>query len=157
MIQQIIDDAKAVEAEAIVAEEDAQKSYEAFVKDTNASIEEKTKDIVNKSEEKGKLEEELTKAQQELEDVTTNLDGLSAENADLHKECDFVMKNFEIRQTARDQEIEALKQVIAILSGAKFSGFLQSSAFADDSGTLDSGDSDAQSGVDPLQAFLGDQ
>merc|ERR1719386_515270 len=41
MIQQIINDAKAMEAEAIRAEEDAQKAYEDFVKETNASIETK--------------------------------------------------------------------------------------------------------------------
>merc|ERR1711972_1280652 len=38
MMQQIIDDAKAMEAEAIRSEEDAQKAYEDFVKETNASI-----------------------------------------------------------------------------------------------------------------------
>merc|ERR1719155_84267 len=41
MIQQIINDAKAMEAETIRSEEDAQKAYEDFVKDTNGSIEEK--------------------------------------------------------------------------------------------------------------------
>merc|ERR1711957_935109 len=44
MIQQIINDAKAMEAEVIRAEEDAQKAYEDFVKETNASIETKTKE-----------------------------------------------------------------------------------------------------------------
>merc|ERR1719148_188214 len=39
MIQQIISDAKAMEAEAIRSEEDAQKAYEDFVKETNNSIE----------------------------------------------------------------------------------------------------------------------
>merc|ERR1719217_596244 len=111
MIQQIINDAKAMEAEAIKSEEDAQKAYEDFVKDTNASIEEKQKDIINKSEDK--------------ENVIIELEQLSNENADLHKSCDFVVKNFEIRQTARDEEIEALKQAKAILSGAKFDAFLQ--------------------------------
>merc|ERR1712045_17898 len=38
MISQIISDAKAMEAEAIRSEEDAQKAYEDFVKETNASI-----------------------------------------------------------------------------------------------------------------------
>merc|ERR1719182_435176 len=38
MIQQIINDAKAMEAEAIRAEEDAQKAYEDFVKETNSSV-----------------------------------------------------------------------------------------------------------------------
>merc|ERR1719371_119958 len=45
MIQQIINDAKAMEAETIRSEEDAQKAYEDFVKDTNASIEEKSKTL----------------------------------------------------------------------------------------------------------------
>merc|ERR1719265_2104641 len=51
MIQQIINDTKAMEAEAIKAEEDAQKAYEDFVKDTNTSVEEKTVSITNKTEE----------------------------------------------------------------------------------------------------------
>merc|ERR1712151_1339992 len=42
MIQQIIDDAKAMEAEAIRSEEDAQKAYEGLVKETNTSIEAKS-------------------------------------------------------------------------------------------------------------------
>merc|ERR1719350_478042 len=65
MIQQIISDAKAMEAEAIRSEEDAQKAYEDFVKETNASIEAKSKEIVNKSELKAKAEVELVKTKEE--------------------------------------------------------------------------------------------
>jgi len=126
MIQQIINDAKAMEAEAIRSEEDAQKAYEDFVKETNSSIEEKSKDIVNKSEEKAKAEGDLVQAQAEKESVMLELEQLSNYNAQLHQSCDFVTKNFEIRQTARDEEIEALKQAKAILSGADFQAFLQS-------------------------------
>jgi len=125
MIQQIINDAKAMEAEAIRSEEDAQKAYEDFVKETNASIEAKSKDIVNKSEEKAKAEGDLVEAQGEKESVMLELEQLSNYNAQLHQSCDFVMKNFEIRQTGRDEEIEALKQAKAILSGADFQAFLQ--------------------------------
>jgi len=125
MIQQIINDAKAMEAEAIRAEEDSQKSYEDFVKETNASIEEKSKAIVNKSEEKAKSETDLTQSNEDKEAVMLELEQLSNYNAELHQSCDFVMKNFEIRQTARDEEIEALKQAKAILSGADFNAFLQ--------------------------------
>merc|ERR1719361_1556838 len=124
MIQQIINDAKAMEAEAIRSEEDAQKAYEDFVKETNASIEAKSKEIVNKSEEKAKAEGELVEAK---EAVMLELEQLSNYNAELHQACDFVMNNFDIRQTARDEEIDALKQAKAILSGAKFEEFLQSS------------------------------
>merc|ERR1711920_6670 len=125
MIQQIINDAKAMEAEAIRAEEDAQKAYEDFVKETNASIEAKTKAIINKSEEKAKAETDLTQANADKEAVLLELEQLSNYNAELHQSCDFVVKNFEIRQTARDEEIEALKQAKAILSGAHFQAFLQ--------------------------------
>merc|ERR1719399_1427504 len=125
MIQQIINDAKAMEAGAIKSEEDAQKAYEDFVKETNASIEEKSKEIVNKSELKAKAEADKTEAEEAKENVMIELEQLSNEAADLHKACDFVMKNFEIRQTGRDEEIEALKQAKAILSGARFSDFLQ--------------------------------
>jgi len=125
MIQQIINDAKAMEAETIRSEEDAQKAYEDFVKETNASIEEKSKDIVNKSEQKAKAEQDLVQAQEEKEAVMLELEQLSNYNAQLHQSCDFVTKNFEIRQTARDEEIEALRQAKAILSGADFQEFLQ--------------------------------
>jgi len=127
MIQQIINDAKAMEAEAIRAEEDSQKAYEDFVKETNASIETKTKEIINKTEEKAKAETDLNQANEDKEAVLLELEQLSNYNAELHQSCDFVMKNFEIRQTARDEEIEALKQAKAILSGADFNAFLQSS------------------------------
>merc|ERR1711994_1245822 len=113
MIQQIISDAKAMESETIRSEEDAQKAYEDFVKETNNSIEAKTKDIINKSETEAK------------EGVLLELEQLANYNAELQQSCNLVLKNFEVRQTARDEEVEALRQAKAILSGAKFEEFLQ--------------------------------
>merc|ERR1711920_780994 len=127
MLQQIIADASAMEAETIRSEEDAQKAYEDFVKDTNASIEAKSKDIVNKSDRKAKAESDLVATKESKEATMLELEQLSNYNAQLHQSCDFVMKNFELRQTSRDEEVEALKQAKAILSGAKFEEFLQSS------------------------------
>merc|ERR1712151_257121 len=127
MIQQIISDAKAMEAETIRSEEDAQKAYEDFVKETNASIEAKSKEIVNKSEENAKAESDLVATKESKEATLLELEQLSNYNAQLHQSCDFVMKNFQLRQTSRDEEVEALKQAKAILSGAKFEEFLQSS------------------------------
>jgi len=125
MIQQIINDAKAMEAETIRSEEDAQKAYEDFVKETNASIEAKSKEIVNKSELKAKAETDLVETKEAKEAVMLELEQLSNYNAQLHQSCDFVLKNFDLRQTARDEEVEALRQAKAILSGAKFEEFLQ--------------------------------
>merc|ERR1712125_184855 len=73
MIQQIINDAKAMEAEVIRSEEDAQKAYEDFVKETNASIEAKSKDIVNKSEMRARAEEELVETKENKESVMLEL------------------------------------------------------------------------------------
>jgi len=126
MIQQIINDAKAMEAETIRSEEDAQKAYEDFVKETNASVESKSKDIVNKSETKAKAEADLVETKEKKESVMVELEQLSNYNAELHQSCDFITKNFDLRQTARDEEVEALRQAKAILSGAKFEEFLQS-------------------------------
>merc|ERR1711878_57573 len=125
MIQQIISDAKAMEAEAIRSEEDAQKAYEDFVKETNNSIEAKSSDIVNKSDLKAKAETDLVETKKAKEAVLLELEQLSNYNAELHQSCDFVLKNFDLRQTARDEEVEALRQAKAILSGAKFEEFLQ--------------------------------
>merc|ERR1711924_352854 len=88
MIQQIINDAKAMEAEAIQSEEDAQKAYEDFVKDTNASIEEKSKDIINKSELKAKAEADKTEAKENMEAVMLELEQLANYKAELHSSCD---------------------------------------------------------------------
>jgi len=127
LLQQIINDAKAMEAETIRSEEDAQKAYEDFVKETNGSIETKSKEIVDKSEIKAKAESDLVDAKEAKEATMLELEQLSNYNAELHQSCDFVMKNFEVRQTARDEEVEALRQAKAILSGAKFEEFLQGS------------------------------
>merc|ERR1712127_902528 len=125
LIQQIISDAKAMEAEAIRSEEDAQKAYEDFVKETNNSIEAKSRDIVNKSEDKAKREVDLVEAKEDKDAVLLELEQLSNYKAELEQSCNFVLKNFDVRQTARDEEVEALRQAKAILSGAKFEEFLQ--------------------------------
>merc|ERR1719486_646891 len=125
MIQQIISDAKAMEAETIRAEEDSQKAYEDFVKDTNGSVDEKNKDVVHKSKTKAKAEADLVQAKDDKSAVLLELEQLGNYKAELHGSCDFIVKNFEIRQSARDEEIEALKQAKAILSGANFSMLLQ--------------------------------
>jgi len=120
MIQQIINDAKAMEAEAIRSDEDAQQAYEAFSKETKSSIAANSKNIVNKMATKSKAQAGLVETKEDKRAVMLELEQLANTKAELHESCDFVMKNFEIRQTARDEEVEALNQAKAILSGAKF-------------------------------------
>merc|ERR1719453_2740046 len=110
MITQIVNDAKAMEAEAVHDEEDAQKAYESFVQETNASIDANNKNIVNKKESRATAEGDKAQAETDLDNTNTDLAMLANENADLHKSCDFTLKNFEINQEARGQEIDALGQ-----------------------------------------------
>merc|ERR1719298_293141 len=121
MMEGIITDAKIMETEAIKAEQDSQSAYESFVKNTNDSIASAQKAIVNMSEDKAKAEESLTQAEQDYKATMAELEQLASYAADLHKSCDFTLKNFDIRQEAMAQEIEALNQAKAVLSGADFS------------------------------------
>jgi len=125
MLEQIIREAKQLEGDAIKAEADSQKAYESFVKDSNKSIEEKTRDITNKSTEQAQAEADNTAAQEAKEAAMNEQQQNMNENSDLHKACDFTTKNFDIRQEARDQEVEALRQAKAILSGSMQGAFLQ--------------------------------
>jgi hypothetical protein len=124
MIEQVIADAKTLEAEAIQAETDAQKAYEAFVKDTNKSIEEANRSMTNKTEEKATAEADKTAAEQDKNSASNEQQQNQNENADLHKSCDFTLNNFEVKQAALEQEMEALGQAKAVLAGSGM-GFLQ--------------------------------
>merc|ERR1719183_946649 len=99
MIKQIIDDTKTMEAETIRAEEEGQKAYEDFVEDTSASVEAKSREIVDKSELKAKAEADKAEAESALEEVGFELDHLADAKLGLHQTCDFVLKNFDLRQT----------------------------------------------------------
>jgi len=126
MITQIIEDSKAMEAEAIKDETASQKAYEQYSRDTTDAINANRKDVVSKSEERSETEAERIETTESRDAAVKALGELAAYNADLHKDCDYVLKNFDIRQQARGDEIDALKQAKAILSGAKFENFLQS-------------------------------
>jgi hypothetical protein len=125
MIEQIIADAKAMEEDAIKAEEESQVAYETFVTETNAAIDAATKESITSAETKAKASAEKAETEMARDGVVSEIEALIGENADLHKSCDYTLKNFDLRQAARQSEMEALKQALSILSGASFSAFLQ--------------------------------
>ena len=96
-----------------------------FVQETNDTTQEKQRAIVSKEGAVATAEGDLATAHKEHEGKEIDLAQLANAAADLHKSCDFTLKNFDIRQEARSQEIEALQQAKAILSGANFNAFLQ--------------------------------
>merc|ERR1719364_591395 len=126
MIQSIVDDAKAMEAEALSGEEQAQQAYEDFVKDTNEAVLTLQKDNASKTEEKAREEQGKVQEDTTTDEKTADIEQLKKESLDLHMDCDYMLKNFEMRLEARDAEVDALKQGLATFSGATFSAFLQS-------------------------------
>jgi hypothetical protein len=124
MIKQVIADAARMEKDAIQAEQDSQAAYESFVQESNNSVATKQRSITNKMEAKAEADAGKTAAIEDQKVAEADLQRMKNEEADLHKSCDFVLQNFEIRQAARAQEVEALRQAKAILSGATFTAFL---------------------------------
>ena len=120
MLQKLIDDSKAMEAESVRAEKSAQKAYEAFSADTTASVEKKETAIMDKKAEKAGLEKTLVQTRKGREGAEDALSNLADTKAGLHESCDFLMKNFEARQAARTDEMDSVKKAKAILSGATF-------------------------------------
>merc|ERR550514_735568 len=118
MLEMIIEDSKAVEADAVTEEQTSQKDYETFVNDSNDTIKKLGEQIVAKSEEKGAAEVEKENDLVSKKNAEDELEQLAGVLAALHGECDFVMKNFDLRQKARLAEIEAIQEAKAILSGA---------------------------------------
>merc|ERR1719426_289353 len=117
MIDNLIHDAALLEKEAITDENTAQADYEAYVTDSNESMDAKIRSLTNLAETKAPTETELQDTTTSSEQAASDLESLAGVAADLHKACDFTLKNFDIRQEARGQEIEALQQALAILSG----------------------------------------
>jgi hypothetical protein len=119
MIEKLIYDAKELEAESKKAEAESQAAYETFVADTNASVKELQEAVTTKTEEKAKAEKEKVETEEALQMTMTDLEDLAKYKAGLHEECDYLLKNFGIRQEGRQAEIEALQQAKQILSGAQ--------------------------------------
>jgi hypothetical protein len=61
----------------------------------------------------------LVTAKGDMKGTMADLESLNNINKQTHWDCDFLTQNFETRQEARAQEIEALSQSVAMLSGAK--------------------------------------
>merc|ERR1719335_2177940 len=118
MIEGVIADSKKLEAEAIAAEQDSQTAYMNFMKESNESITKLSEAISNMNKAKAAAEEELSQAKTDIDQTNKELLDLHDTETDLHDSCDYLLKNFFVRQEARQAEINALGEAKAILSGA---------------------------------------
>jgi len=108
-------------------EKNAQEDYEQFMKDSAEKRADDSKSIQDKLGNKAELADDLEKTTAALGDK--NKEKMASEEylGTLHLECDWLLKNFDLRKEARDGEIDALGKAKAVLSGADYS-FLQTSS-----------------------------
>jgi len=121
MIEKLIQEAKELIADSKKEEQSAQAGYEATVADTNDSVAALQAEITSKTKAKVAATKEQQETEADIADAAAELDGLNKYNGELHADCDYVLKNFDVRQKARGEEIEALQQAKQILSGANLS------------------------------------
>jgi len=119
LLEQIIGDSKALESEAVKAETTAQSDYEAMVKQSNELIADLTASVTSKTKNTSDANLDKTEAESNHLSAVGELESLAAYESDLHSQCDFVVKNFDIRQKARLQEMEAIQAAKGMLSGAQ--------------------------------------
>jgi len=119
MLEDVLADTRKTEDQSMASEADSQSAYENFMKDSNKSILQTTKSISDMTGARASAKEELSMAKTDFGQTMTELEGLDQTSADLHKSCDYTMKNFDARQKARADEMDALNEAKSILSGAK--------------------------------------
>ena len=120
LLQMVIDDAHREEVDLEADENKAQKMYGEFVGSSTASIEADRSSIAEKEKHTAETSSELSKTQESQLANGQMLESLEGTLTGLHAECDYVLKYFKLRQSARQEEMDSIEEAIAILSGAKF-------------------------------------
>merc|ERR1719428_1583636 len=107
--------------EAELEEKDAQAEYEEFMKDAADKRVLDSKSITEKEGTKADDESNLQSLGEEktakMKEAMATVDVIQ----NLHKDCDWLLKNYEVRKEARSGEVDALKKAKAVLSGADYS------------------------------------
>merc|ERR1719272_486376 len=121
MIDLLIRDLDKEMTEAQTQEEFAQKAYEELMNDSASKRAKDVKGIQVKESARADTEETLTAAKGDLSDKKAEFMAIEKYTAQLHSECDWLLQNFDLRHSARAEEMDALKTAKAVLSGADFS------------------------------------
>merc|ERR1719281_568768 len=104
-----------------VSEKDAQADYETMMADAAAKRAADSKLMTEKEGAKAEAEEALQAETDKKAETSKTLMETLTYIKDLHVECDFLLKFYDVRKEARDSEIDALGKAKAVLSGADYS------------------------------------
>merc|ERR550514_1238838 len=106
--------------EAKTEESLAQKEYEQMMKDSRSKRASDTLSIEEKTSASAGLQADLVKAKEDKKHTVSELMATGEYLSSLHGECDWLLKNFNLRKQARAGEIDSLKKAKAVLSGADY-------------------------------------
>jgi chromosome segregation ATPase len=120
LLQKIITEAEQEEIELQGDENSAQVNYGKFVQDTTASIEADRKAIEEKTAQVAEAETALSETEEAQMANNAEISKLDDLLKAIHVDCDFTLKYFDIRQQARQEEMDSITDAKAILSGADF-------------------------------------
>jgi hypothetical protein len=129
MIDLLIGDLDKEMAEAETMENNSQKEYEKFMSDAAAKRALDSKTLTDKEGYKAEAEMALQTAKEGQTAKMKELMATEQYMGALHQECDWLISNFDLRKSARADEVESLKNAKAVLSGADFA-FVQTQARA---------------------------
>jgi chromosome segregation ATPase len=102
-------------------EKTSQKEYEQTVADAKQKREADINSINSKAKAKADFETDLNEAKGQKKSREDEVEAVKKYVVDLHGQCDWLIKNFDLRKQARTDEQESLTNAKAVLAGADFS------------------------------------
>merc|ERR1719326_1900127 len=121
MVDMLIGDLEKENLEIDMTEKNSQEDYEKFMADASEKRAQDSKSITDKDAAKADQEEELAANNEALKGKKMDLMATTKYIAQLHSECDWLLKYFDVRKEARTGEIEALGRAKDVLKGADYS------------------------------------
>jgi len=124
MIDLLVKDLTKEMTEATTTEKDSQADYEKAMTDAAAQRAQDSKSLTDSSANKANAEEALQAEQDKKKGTGKELTNTLEVIHGLHGECDWLLKYYEARKSARAGEVESLDNAKSVLNGADYS-FLQ--------------------------------
>mmetsp|Transcript_64027 Transcript_64027/g.147467 ORF Transcript_64027/g.147467 Transcript_64027/m.147467 type:complete len:630 (+) Transcript_64027:214-2103(+) len=119
LLQQLIGEVQSEAAALNATEVQEQKAYELLMRDSQVSRELKSKELTDKEEARATLQQVLSELQLEEGELQASVDSVGLKLRALHEQCDELLQEHDRRQESRKEVVQALRQSLAVLSGAK--------------------------------------
>mmetsp|Transcript_118869 Transcript_118869/g.233479 ORF Transcript_118869/g.233479 Transcript_118869/m.233479 type:complete len:717 (+) Transcript_118869:46-2196(+) len=120
MIDLLVKDLDKEMMEAATSEKEAQADYETMMSDSAAKRATDTKALTEKGAAKADMESDLEGHTTDKKTAGSELMAAMKYAQSLHAECDWLMQYYDVRKTARADEVDSLHKAKAVLNGADF-------------------------------------